>query len=78
MWSFFKRKPKEPGRAQKYVYIVSLDSDITGVTTRGKMRVEATSKEAAKVAALDQVQRRSGISLRSSDILRVSGGRRRA
>lgn len=78
MWSFFKKDKPAPGRAPRYVYIVSVSQDIPDVTTRSKMRVEATSKEDAKMVALTEIARRSGISLNASDIVNVTGGFRRA
>jgi hypothetical protein len=80
MWSFFKRdkKPKRFARSQRFVYIVGINQEIDHVTTRKMLRVAATSEEDAKMTAMKEVARRAGINLRSSDIVSVTGGRRKA
>jgi len=81
VWRFFRKdnvKPKRFARANRYVYLVGINQEIPEVTTRKMMRVAATSEEDAKMTAMKEVARRSGINLRSSDIVSVTGGRRKA
>jgi hypothetical protein len=81
VWSFFRKdnaKPKRFARAQRYVYLVGINQEVPGVTNRKMMRVAATSEEDAKLSAMKEIARRSGINLRSADIVSVTGGRRKA